>query len=127
MLDRSLEFARQRVTFGKPIAERQAIQTLLANMSTEIAAARALAMDTLTRLEQGRFVSADSARAKLFGLGMVGRVSDMALEVHGGLGYLKGMSIERHYRDARALWFEEGSPTVQRLTIARDLLAKKSS
>lgn len=122
LLDRSAEFARRRVTFGKPIAERQVIQTLLADMSTEVAVARAYTMATLARLEQGRSITADAARAKLFGLQMVGRVSDWALEIHGGLGYLKALPIERHYRDARALWFEEGTATMQRLAIARDVL-----
>ncbi len=122
MLDRSVRYAWQRVTFGKPIAQRQAIQGIIANMDTEIAAARALTMEVIRRAEAGEEIRADAAKAKLFALRMVGRVSDWALEVHGGLGYLKGMAIERMYRDARALWFEEGSPTIQQMIIARAAL-----
>lgn len=122
MLERSAKYVWKRVTFGKPLAQRQAIQGLIANMATEIAAARALTMEVVRRGEAGENIRADAAKAKLFAAQMVGRVSDWALEVHGGIGYFKGMPIERYYRDARALWFEEGSPTIQRMVIARDLL-----
>jgi len=124
MLERSARYAWKRVTFGKPIAERQAIQGLIAEMATRISAGRALAMTVLQRAEAGEPVRALSAQAKLFGIETVRLVSDWALEVHGGLGYMKGMPIERMYRDARALWFEEGSPTIQRMVIAREVLAR---
>ncbi|MFQ5879677.1 MAG: acyl-CoA dehydrogenase family protein [Dehalococcoidia bacterium] len=122
MFDRSIKYAWRRVTFGKPIAQRQAIQGIIANMDTEIAAGRALTMEVIRHSEAGEDIRADAAKAKLFALRMVGRVSDWALEVHGGLGYLKAMSIERLYRDARALWFEEGSPTIQQMVIAQSAL-----
>lgn len=124
MLDRSLRYAWKRVTFGKPIAERQAVQGLIADMETEVAAARALTMEVVRRGEAGEDIRVDAAKAKLFGIQMVRNVSDKALEVHGGVGYLGGMPIERLYRDARALWFEEGSPTIQRQVIARSALAR---
>lgn len=124
MLERSARYAWHRVTFGKPIAERQAIQGLIAEMATRISAGRALAMAVLQKAEAGEPIRALAAQAKLFAVEMVRRVSDWALEVHGGIGYLKGLPIERMYRDARALWFEEGSPTIQRMVIARDVLAR---
>lgn len=122
MLDRSIKYAWRRVTFGKPIAQRQAIQGIIANMDTEVAAARALTMEVIRQSEAGKDIRADAAKAKLFALRMVGHVSDWALEVHGGLGYLKALPIERLYRDARALWFEEGSATIQQMVIAQAAL-----
>ncbi len=123
LLDRSVAHTWKRVTFGKPLAQRQAIQGMIANMATEIAAARALAMAVVARVDAGEQVRREASQVKLFGLQMVGRVADWALEIHGGIGYLKETAIERYYRDSRALWFEEGSPTIQRQVIARDVLA----
>jgi alkylation response protein AidB-like acyl-CoA dehydrogenase len=117
-LDEAVAFARQRVTFGRPIAERQAIQVHLADMHTEVAAARALVREAAHAPE-----AATSATAKLFCQRMVGHVTDLALRVHGGIGYTAGMPIERLYRDARGYWFEEGTAEIQQLVVARHLLA----
>jgi alkylation response protein AidB-like acyl-CoA dehydrogenase len=122
-LDQSIDFARQRTTFGKPIAERQAIQVHLANMHADISAARSLVWRVAERYQRGELVSTEAATAKLFCAGMVGRVTDLALRVHGGLGYTKETPLERIYREARAFWFEEGTAEVQQVLIARRLLA----
>jgi alkylation response protein AidB-like acyl-CoA dehydrogenase len=118
-LDEAVAFARERVTFGRPIAERQAIQVHLADMHAEVAAARAL-----VRQAAQAPAGAESATAKLFCQRMVGRVTDLALRVHGGIGYTSASPIERLYRDARGYWFEEGTAEIQQLVIARELLAR---
>ncbi|HEY7076852.1 MAG TPA: acyl-CoA dehydrogenase family protein [Solirubrobacteraceae bacterium] len=116
-LDEAVAFARRRVTFGRPIADRQAIQVHLADMHADVAAARALVREAAHAPE-----GAASATAKLFCQNMVGRVTDLALRVHGGLGYTTATPIERLYRDARGYWFEEGTAEIQQLVIARHLL-----
>lgn len=121
-LDLAKEHAQRRVTFGKPIAARQAIQFALAEMAVDVRAARLLAMDAARRVDAGEPCTAEAAMAKLFGLEMVGRVTDRALRICGGIGYFRGHPIERVYRDARALWFEEGTAEIQKLVIARALL-----
>ncbi|MDR7563653.1 MAG: acyl-CoA dehydrogenase family protein [Armatimonadota bacterium] len=123
---RALEVARahaqRRVTFGKPIAARQAIQFALAEMAVDVQAARLLVLDAARKVDAGEPCTAEAAMAKLYGLEMVGRVTDRALRICGGIGYLRGHPIERIYRDARALWFEEGTAEIQKLVIARSLL-----
>ncbi len=121
-LDLAVQYARRRVTFGKPIAERQAIQFMLAEMAVDVKAARLLVQDAARRVDDGKPCTAEAAMAKLYGLEMVGRVTDKALQVFGGIGYLKVHPIERIYRDARAVRFEEGTAEIQKLLIARDVL-----
>ena len=121
-LDLALEYAKQRETFGKPIAQRQAIAFKLAEMVTDIQAARALTMQSAHQWEAEGGANAESAMAKLFASEMLQRVTDGALQVHGGVGYWSSSPIERVYRDARAQRFEEGTAEIQKTTIARDLL-----
>jgi alkylation response protein AidB-like acyl-CoA dehydrogenase len=121
-LELSLGFAKKRVTFGKAIAERQAVQTYLADMATDIYALRAMIMDAAGKADRGERIPAESSMCKLFGLEAVGRVTDRALLIHGGVGYTRKYPIERLYRDARLNWVEEGTPTIQRLVIARQFL-----
>ncbi len=118
----SLAHAKERVTFGRPIAERQAVQRYLAEMATDVHALRTMLADAAGKVDAGRRAAADAAMCKLFGLEAVGRVTDRALLVFGGIGYTRAKPIERLYRDARLNWLEEGPPTVQHLTIARELL-----
>jgi alkylation response protein AidB-like acyl-CoA dehydrogenase len=122
-LDLALEYAQQRETFGKPIARRQAIAFKLAEMATDIQAARALTMQSAHQWEAEGGANAESAMAKLFASEMLQRVTDGALQVHGGVGYWSSSPIERVYRDARAQRFEEGTAEIQKTTIARDLLS----
>lgn len=121
-LELSRDWAKQRVTFGKPIASRQAVQGYLAEMATDIYALRHMVLDALRKYDAGQRIPEESSMCKLFGLEAVGRVTDRALLVHGGLGYLKSSPIERLYRDARLNWLEEGTPTIHKLIIARTLL-----
>lgn len=122
-LDLARDHARRRVTFGKPLAERQAIQFMLAEMAVDVQAARLLVREAARRVDEGQPCTTEAAMAKLFGLEMVGRVTDGALRICGGIGYLRGHPVERLYRDARALWFEEGTAEIQKLVIARRLLS----
>ncbi len=124
-LDLSREHARNRVTFGKPISERQAIQHMLAEMATEIEAARQLVYWAARRWESGGERVAESSMAKLFATEMLQRVTDKALQIHGGIGYFASKPMERIYRDARVQRFEEGTAEIQKAVIARALLRKE--
>lgn len=121
-LELSLDFSKKRVTFGKAIAERQAVQGYLADMATDLYALRTMVADAATKADRGERIPAEASMCKLFGLEAVGRVTDRALLVHGGVGYTRKYPIERLYRDARLNWVEEGTPTIQRLVIAREFL-----
>jgi alkylation response protein AidB-like acyl-CoA dehydrogenase len=121
-LDLALEYAKRRETFGRKIAERQAIAFRLAEMATDVQAARSLVMDAARLWERDGGATSESAMAKLFASEMLQRVTDGALQVHGGSGYWSSSPIERVYRDARAQRFEEGTAEIQKTTIARELL-----
>ncbi|MEU6602834.1 acyl-CoA dehydrogenase family protein [Streptomyces flaveolus] len=121
-LDLSLKYAQERVTFGKPIAERQAVQRYLAEMAIDVYALRGMLADAAAKWDAGRRIPAESSMVKQFGLEAVGRVTDRALLVHGGIGYTRKHPIERLYRDARLNWLEEGTPTIQYLVAARELI-----
>jgi alkylation response protein AidB-like acyl-CoA dehydrogenase len=121
----SLEHAHRRVTFGKPLAKRQAIQRYLAEMATDIYALRLMLIDCGERWDSGERIPAQASMTKLFGLEAVGRVTDRALLIFGGIGYTQAHEIERLYRDARLNWLEEGTPTIQQTVIAREYLADR--
>jgi alkylation response protein AidB-like acyl-CoA dehydrogenase len=121
-MDLAVEFAEQRVTFGKPIAARQAVRLSVGEMAADIYAVQAAVNDASTRFDAGQPITAEAAMCKYLGLEMVGRVTDRALRLHGGIGYTRAHKIERHYRDARALWFEEGTSEIQRLVVADEVL-----
>jgi alkylation response protein AidB-like acyl-CoA dehydrogenase len=121
-LELALGYANRRETFGRKIAERQAIAFMLAEMATDVEAARSLVLHAARIWERDGGASAESAMAKLFASEMLQRVTDLALQVHGGIGYWSSSPIERVYRDARAQRFEEGTAEIQKTTIARELL-----
>ena len=124
--DRLLELmtahAKERVTFGQPLAERQAIQWMLADTAVDIATARTLAYETLRQIEAGLTVGSAPSMCKLYCSEMVGRVTDRAVQVFGGQGLIRGFPIERFYRDVRHYRIGEGTSEVHRMIIARDLL-----
>lgn len=122
-LELSIEHAKDRITFGKPIGSRQAIQRYLAEMATDIYALRALLADAAHKWDTGQRIAAEASMCKLFGLETVGRVTDRALLIHGGIGYTRAHPIERLYRDARLNWLEEGTPTIQYMVAAGQLLS----
>ncbi|MDG4815995.1 acyl-CoA dehydrogenase family protein [Micromonospora sp. WMMD956] len=116
--------ARRRVTFGKPLTARQAIAFALAENAADIEAARQLTLHAARRWEAGAAdADALSSMAKLVAVDMLTRVTDKALQAHGGIGYWEGSPIERVYRDARAQRFEEGTNEIQKTVIAREILA----
>ena len=121
-LELAVGYADRRQTFGKKIAQRQAIAFKLAEAATDVEAARALTLQAARMWEAGEDANTQSAMAKLFASEMLQRVTDAALQVHGGLGYWSSSPIERVYRDARAQRFEEGTAEIQKTTIARELL-----
>jgi acyl-CoA dehydrogenase len=122
LLEASVEQAKRRVQFGKPIAVNQAIQWMIADAATEIHAARLMVYDAAARLDRGERVTQPAAMAKLYATEMLGRVADSALQIHGGMGYMRELWIERAYRDARIARIYEGTSEIQRLVIAGALL-----
>lgn len=123
LLDLSVKYAKQRVQFGRPIAEFQAIQFMLAEMAANIYAARQMVYHAAwLRDQRGSAVVKEASMVKLFCTEMVNRVADMALQIHGGLGYMKDYPIERFYRDVRLMRIYEGTSEIQKLVIARELL-----
>jgi acyl-CoA dehydrogenase len=122
MLDLAIDYAKQRTTFGKLLAKRQTIQNNIAQMGTEIQAARLLAYEAAWKFDQGMDIVNEAAMAKLFAEQVLTRVSEMALRIHGGIGYTRAYPIERHFRDARSYHFEEGTEEIQKLLISRYLM-----
>jgi acyl-CoA dehydrogenase len=122
LLEMSVAYAKQRSTFGKPLAERQAIQWMLADSQVELSMARAYTYETLRRLQAGEAVGNAPSVCKLYCSEMVGRVADRAVQIHGGMGLVRGYPVERFYRDVRHYRVGEGSSEIQRMLIARELL-----
>ncbi|MDZ7318247.1 MAG: acyl-CoA dehydrogenase [candidate division KSB1 bacterium] len=120
--EQALEYSKQRVQFGKPICQFQAIQFMLSDMATDIEAARFLIYNAAWRYDQKQRVSKEVSMAKLFASEMAFRVVHKALQIHGGYGYMKEYPIERMYRDQRATEIYEGTSEVQRIVIANQLL-----
>jgi acyl-CoA dehydrogenase len=118
-LEESVSYAKQRVTMGKPIAEHQMIQAYLAEMATDIFASRAMTRQVAWMSDQGENVIKEAAMAKLFVSEAFARVVDKAVQVHGGMGYMKEMAVERFYRDARITRIYEGTSEIQKLIVAR--------
>ena len=119
----ALHYAARRTTFGKPLSSRQAIAFSLAENAADIAAAKALTLTAAAAWQNAKpDAPALSSMAKLTAVDMLGRVTDKALQVHGGIGYWQSQPIERVYRDARAQRFEEGTNEIQKSVIAKAIL-----
>lgn len=121
-LDEAVKYAKERVQFGKPISAFQSIQHMLADMETQISAARLLTYQAAWKKDQEQNFSADSAKAKLFAAETAVDVSTKAVQIHGGYGYLKDYPVERFMRDSKITEIYEGTSEIQRLVIARELL-----
>ena len=121
-LELATQYSKDRVQFGQPICQFQLIQGMLAQMATEIFAGRQMVYRTAWEKDQGKDVTMEAAMSKLYCTEMLGRVVDMALQIHGGMGYMKEFAIERMYRDARVVRIYEGSSEIQKIVIARELL-----
>ena len=122
-LDESVKYAKQRRAFGKTIGEFQAIQWMLADMQTELEAARGLVYYAAWLKDSGAKLGTAASKAKLYASEMVNRVVYKAVQIHGSMGYSRETDVERMYRDARVISIYEGTSEIQRMIIARDLLA----
>ncbi len=120
----SIRYAQQRETFGKPISQHQAIQIKLADMATKIEAARLLTYQAAEKKDRGERVDLEAGMAKLFASEICAEVTLEAMRIHGGVGYIKDLPIERYYRDAPLMIIGEGTNEIQRLLIARQLLQR---
>ncbi len=122
--DAAIKYAQQRESFGQPIAQHQAIQLKLAEMATNIEAARLLTYEAARKKDSGERVDLEAGMAKLFASEMCGEVTMEAMRIHGGYGYIKDYPLERYYRDAPLMIIGEGTNEIQKLIIARRLLQK---
>jgi alkylation response protein AidB-like acyl-CoA dehydrogenase len=118
----ALRYAKERRQFGKPIAEFEAIQFYLADMATEIDAARLLTVRAAAAKDAGEEVTRFSAQAKLYASEVAVRATEKAIQIHGGYGFIKDFPVEKFYRDVRLCTIGEGTSEIQRLVIARSLL-----
>lgn len=122
LLDMGMEHARGRVTFGEPIADRQAIQWMVADSAVEIEALRWLILSAAWQVDQGMDSRQAQSMAKLYGGVKANEIVDRVLQMHGGMGYTRELPVERWYRELRLLRIYEGTDEIQRRTIARNLL-----
>jgi butyryl-CoA dehydrogenase len=117
-------YAQQRQTFGKPIAQHQAIASKLADMGTKLAASRLLALDAAQKKDRGERCDVEAGMAKLFASESAFEIATEAMRIHGGLGYTTELPVERYYRDAPLMIIGEGTNEIQRIVIARGLLER---
>ncbi|CAN5519090.1 acyl-CoA dehydrogenase family protein [soil metagenome] len=122
LLDMGMEHARNRVTFGQPISERQAIQWMIADSAVEIEALRWLVLSAAWQVDSGLDSRQAQSMAKLFGGVKANEIVDRVMQMHGGMGYTRELPIERWYRELRLLRIYEGTDEIQRRTIARNLI-----
>ena len=122
LIDESVGYARERSQGGHPIGEYQLVQAMLADSQTEYLAARALVLDAAVRYDAGTDRRLAPSAAKYFASEAVGRIADRAVQIHGGSGYIRGVPVERLYRDVRLFRIYEGTSQIQQLVIAREML-----
>jgi acyl-CoA dehydrogenase len=127
LVDMGIDYARTRTTFGQPIAERQAIQWMIADSAVEIEALRWLVLHAAWQVDQGMDSRQAQSMAKLYGGVKANEIVDRVLQIHGGMGYTRELPVERWYRELRLLRIYEGTDEIQRRTIARNLIKGHSS
>ena len=121
-MEEGIRYSKQRRQFGVPISQHQAIQTMIADMATEVEASRLLIYSAAAVRDSGRPFSKEAAMAKLFASETASKVADMAIQIHGGYGYSKAYPVERFYRDARITRIYEGTSEIHRIVIARSVM-----
>ena len=121
-LEFSRDYAKERVQFGKPLAKLQAIQFKIADMATELEAARLLILQAAWKKDQNMPFTKEASMAKLFATEAANRVTNQAIQIHGGYGYIKEYPVERLFRDARVTTIYEGTSEIQRIVISRKVL-----
>ncbi|MFH1993830.1 MAG: acyl-CoA dehydrogenase [Pseudomonadota bacterium] len=124
-LDAAVKYARKREQFGQPISKFQGLRWIIADMATEIEAARQLMLSAAAMKDKGVNHTAQASMAKLFASEMVNRVTAKALQIHGGYGFIKDYPVERFYRDARVFTIYEGTSEIQRIVISNHILKDK--
>ena len=127
LLDEGVRYATQRKQFGKPIADFQLVQGMLADSETEWLAARAMVEKVSRDKDAGIRITKESACCKYFATEALGRIADRVLQVHGGYGYIKEYPIERLFRDARLLRIYEGTSQIQQLIVAREMIKERGA
>ncbi len=127
LVEMGMEHAKQRVTFGEPIAQRQAIQWMIADSAVEIEALRWLVLSAAWQVDHGVDSRQAQSVAKLYGGVKANEIVDRVLQIHGGMGYTRELPVERWYRELRVLRIYEGTDEIQRRTIARNLLSGHAS
>jgi len=127
LIDEAIAYAQTRTTFGKPIADHQLIQAMIADSETEAFAAESMIMESARRYDAGQDCSREASCCKLFATEAVGRIADRTLQIFGGAGYMRDYPIEQLYRDVRVLRIYEGTSQIQQLIIAKNLLKQGAS
>jgi len=121
--EHALNYAKTRKAFGRTISDFQAIQFKLADMATEIEAARLLTLKAAERKQAGHKTTKESSMAKLFSAEVAVRVANEAVQIHGGYGFIKDFPVEKYYRDVKLCTIGEGTSEIQRMVIARTILS----
>ncbi|HMA84467.1 MAG TPA: acyl-CoA dehydrogenase family protein [Desulfosalsimonadaceae bacterium] len=124
-LDEAVAYARQRVQFGRPIAQNQGLRWMIADMATDVEAARQLVFNAAAKKDRGEKCSKEVSMAKLYAAEMANRVTGQAIQIHGGYGYTREFAVERLYRDARVLTIYEGTSQIQKIVIANEVIGDK--
>lgn len=124
-LDAAVSYAKQRVQFGSPISENQGLRWMIADMATDLEAARQLVLNAAAKKDRNERCSKEASMAKLYASEMANRVCAQAVQIHGGYGYTKEFPVERLYRDARVLTIYEGTSQIQKIVIANEVLGDK--
>jgi butyryl-CoA dehydrogenase len=123
-LDAAVSYAKERVQFNKPISRFQGIRWMIADMATQIEAARLLTFNAAAMKDRGENFSGAASMAKLFASEMANKVAYQALQIHGGYGYMKEFPVERYYRDVRVFTIYEGTSEIQRIVIANNIIGR---
>ena len=124
-LDAAVSYAKERVQFSRPISQFQGIRWMIADMATQIEAARLLAFDAAAMKDRREYFTEAASMAKLYASEMANRVAYQALQIHGGYGYMKEFPVERYYRDARVFTLYEGTSEIQRIVIAKHVFGQQ--
>lgn len=123
-LDAAVSYAKERIQFNKPIAQFQGIRWMIADMATNIEAARLMTFNAAAMKDRGEYFSTAASMAKVFASEMANKVAYEALQIHGGYGYTKEFPVERYYRDARVFTIYEGTSEIQRRVISRNVIGQ---
>jgi butyryl-CoA dehydrogenase len=123
-LDAAVNYAKERVQFNKPISKFQGIRWMIADMATQIEAARLLTLNAAAMKDRGENFSGAASMAKVFASEMANKVAYQALQIHGGYGYMKEFPVERYYRDVRVFTIYEGTSEIQRKVIANHIIGR---